>query len=66
MTKELSDADIYAINQLIIKLKEINELIVSIKNRPAVSFDPVWVEVGEDHIVDAFAAFIQAIEVNKS
>lgn len=66
MTRELTDKEIYAINQLIIKRKEIIELIADIKKHPDVSFDPIWLEVGEDHIVDAFDALIQAIEVNKS
>lgn len=66
MTRELTDKEIYAINQLIIKRKEIIELIADIKKHSDVSFDPIWLEVGEDHIVDAFDALIQAIEVNKS
>ena len=66
MTKELTEKEIYAINQLIIKFKEIDELIADIRKNPSVTYDPVWLAVGEDHIVDAFEAFINAIEVNKS
>lgn len=66
MTRELTNKEINAINQLIIKRREIKELIANIKRQPDISFDPVWLEVGEDHIIDAFDALIQAIEVIKS
>ena len=66
MTRELTNKEINAINLLIIKRREIKELIAHIKNHSEVSFDSVWIEVGEDHIVDAFDALIQAIEGNKS
>jgi hypothetical protein len=66
MTKELTNKEINAINQLIIKRREIKELIADIKKQPDISFDFVWLEVGEDHIVDAFDALIQAIEGSKS
>ena len=66
MKRELTNKEINAINQLIIKRREIKELIADIKKQPDILFDTVWLEVGEDHIVDAFDALIQAIEGNKS
>lgn len=62
MTRELSDAEIYALNEIQIKREEIFTLLKSLLARPSLNFDLYWFENAHKKFGLAFNSLKYSIE----